>query len=169
MTNCEMERILHDHRSTVLSSGDATQRINIRRSQLFGDALAAFTRPSFNPACHLKVRFIGEPAVDEGGPMREFFRLFTQSLSMAGSFFQTSPRGILPAHNILALGKNSYKTAGMILSVGVVHGAQSPMCFTPETAHFLVYGSITKMSEKEMLDGIPDAEIQDKLQKVCLV
>ena len=101
--------------------------------------------------------------------MREFFRLFTQSLSMAGSFFHTSPRGILPAHNILALGKNTYKTFGMILSMGVVHGAQSPMCFTPETAHYLVYGTIPRMSGEEMLDAIPDAEIQDKMQKVCLV
>ena len=65
-------------------------------------------------------------------------------------------------------GQEHIQTFGMILSVDVVHGAQTPMCFTPETAHFLVYGTITKMSEKEMLGAIPDAEIQDKLQKVCL-
>ena len=32
-------------------------------------------RAGFNEQKHLRVRFIGEPAVDEGGPRREFFML----------------------------------------------------------------------------------------------
>ena len=71
--------------------------------------------------------------------MWEFFRLFTQSLATAGSIFLMTPNDILPAHNVLALGKNHYRLCGNILASGIVHGAQSPMCFTPGTAHFLVY------------------------------
>ena len=161
-----MQEILREHRSVVLRRADATQRINVRRSQLLNDSLAAFSRATFDPTCRLKIRFIGEPAVDEGGPMREYFRLFTQSLSMASSLFQVSAGGLLPVHNIPALGKNTYKLCGQTLAVGIIHGAQSPVCFTPETAQFLVHGTILKRQEEEMLGAIPDADIQGKLQKV---
>lgn len=40
---------------------------------------------------------------------------------------------------------------------------QSP-CFTPEAAHFLVYGTTLKRRETKMFVAIPDADIQGKLQ-----
>lgn len=95
-TELEIQGILREHCNAVLHKGDATQRINVRRAHLLNDSLAAFSRPTFDPSSKLKVRFIGEPAVDEGGPMREYFRLLTQSLTMAGSLFQVSASGILP-------------------------------------------------------------------------
>lgn len=168
-TDLEIQEILREHRSAVLRRTDGIQRINVRRSQLLNDSLAAFSRPTFDPSCNLKIRFIGEPAVDEGGPMREYFRLFTKSLSMAGSLFQVSAGGILPAHNIPALVKNTYKLCGQTLALGILHGAQSPTCFTQEVAHFLVHGTTLNRREEEILGAIPDADIQGKLQKVCLV
>ena len=159
---------MRDHRTAVLTGNRAIQRINIRRSNLFSDSLAAFSQSTFDHTAHLKVRFIGEPAVDEGGPMREFFRLFTQSLATAGSIFLMTTNGILPAHNVLALGKNHYRLCGNILASGIVHGAQSPMCFTPDAAHFLVYGARAKRNNEQMLATIPDVNIQNKMQQVCV-
>lgn len=161
--------MLEEHRRSVLSrSQEANQRVNICRSHLLQDSIAAFSRLSFDPASKLKIRFIGEPAVDYGGLMREFFRLIPQALYMAGSLFRVTQHGILPAHNISALSKMTFKFCGKILAVGIVHGAQSPACFTPETAHLLVYGTPAKSNVAETLGAIPDADIQGKLQKVCV-
>ena len=91
--------------------------------------------------------------------MREFFRLFMPSLATAGSIFLMTTNGILPAHNVLALGKNHYRLCGNILASGIVHGAQSLMRFTPDTAHFLVYGARAKMNNEQMLATIPDVNI----------
>lgn len=63
--------MLQQHQTSVLS--DDYQRIHVRRASLFQDALKAFARPSFNVSKMLKVVFIGEACVDEGGPRREFF------------------------------------------------------------------------------------------------
>ncbi len=41
------------------------QRINIRRRHVFSDTLRAFSKPSFNVGKLLKVKFIGEVALDE--------------------------------------------------------------------------------------------------------
>ncbi len=50
-------------------------RLSIRRRYAFQDYVAARRKPRrrFNPNGMLKVSFIGEPAVDDGGPRREFY------------------------------------------------------------------------------------------------
>ena len=68
--------MLQEHRSQELRDIDGNQRINVCRNFLFDDCVTAFSRHTFNPRLNLKVRFIGEPAVDAGGPKWELFRLF---------------------------------------------------------------------------------------------
>ena len=51
------------------------QRITIRRSSLLKDSYRQFTRSGFFVNKPLRVIFIGEEAVDEGGPRREYFNL----------------------------------------------------------------------------------------------
>ena len=50
-------------------------RLSIRRRYAFHDYLVARRKPRrrFNPNGMLKISFIGEPAVDDGGPRREFY------------------------------------------------------------------------------------------------
>ena len=51
----------------------ARSRINIRCKSVFEDYLEMAKKKWFNPKQLLKVTFIGEPAVDDGGARREFF------------------------------------------------------------------------------------------------
>ena len=52
-TDLEIQGILREHCSVVLCKADATQRINVRRSQLLNDSFVAFSRPTFDPTCCL--------------------------------------------------------------------------------------------------------------------
>jgi hypothetical protein len=54
---------------------DNTNRVSIRRKYAFQDYVDARKNPrrQFKENATLKVIFIGEPAVDDGGPRREFF------------------------------------------------------------------------------------------------
>lgn len=53
--------------------GPAVSRINIRRGRLFEDYVDSRRKcPWHKPENSLKVTFIGEPAIDTGGPRREF-------------------------------------------------------------------------------------------------
>lgn len=58
---------------SVLQNNAITNRIAIRRSSPFADYVAAREKKWFKPKGTLKVTFVGEPAVDDGGPKREFF------------------------------------------------------------------------------------------------
>jgi hypothetical protein len=61
-----------DYLKSVLVS-TVFNRVSVRRSSAFQDYLVAKRKKWFKPKATLKVTFIGEPAVDDGGPKREFF------------------------------------------------------------------------------------------------
>lgn len=65
---------LKDHlESLQLKVEQETSRIYVRRKRLWEDYLHTSKHGKwFKPENHLKVNFIGEPAVDGGGPRREF-------------------------------------------------------------------------------------------------
>ena len=54
--------------------GVSTNRINVQRKTVLVDYLnPRKKRPWFKPEDHIKVVFIGEPAIGDGRPKREFF------------------------------------------------------------------------------------------------
>ena len=58
---------------TAMSSPESLfQRITIRRSHLFLEAVHAFSKMNFDVSKLSKVVFVGESSVDSGGPRREF-------------------------------------------------------------------------------------------------
>ena len=95
------------HQRKVIQAKDEedTQSVYIRRKLLYSDAFKAFSQPSFNVSKMLKVTLIGEGAVDDGGPRREFFSIlmrdtFAKSGLFCGSPFCGSPENVLPIHSI---------------------------------------------------------------------
>ena len=48
-----------------------TLKFHVRRNHVWSDTLGAVKKASFNPVNPLCITFIGEPAVNEGGPRRE--------------------------------------------------------------------------------------------------
>lgn len=55
-----------------IADDDLPIRINVRRKTLWDDFLRERKR-RVKPEKMLKVVFVGEPAIDDGGPRREFF------------------------------------------------------------------------------------------------
>ncbi len=56
-----------------------------------------------------KVVFVGEPCVDQGGPLREFFTLTMREMVTKSGLFEGAPEN---AHDALALQRNNYEIAG---------------------------------------------------------
>ena len=54
-------------------TSETRNRVSIRRRMLFQDYMVARKKKWFKPKSLLKITFIGEPAIDDGGPSREFF------------------------------------------------------------------------------------------------
>ena len=93
-TNFTVADILKEHFKGFpeLENADSEvyNNIHVRRNHIWSDTFRAVKKASFNPINPLHVTFIGEPAVDEGGPHREFFSLVLAKISNDKSIFHGS-------------------------------------------------------------------------------
>ena len=83
--------LLQAHRSQILDDDDgeaSTRRITVRRKHLLEDTMKSLRRTPWESSKHLKVVFIGEPGVDDGGPRREYFRLLLAEIGNNNSFLK---------------------------------------------------------------------------------
>ena len=83
--------MIKQHRANFLYEDDFNvHRITVRRGHILDDTLVAL-RSNFDEKKHIRVRFLGEPAVDEGGPRREFFMLLMGAIANSSSLLDGPP------------------------------------------------------------------------------
>ena len=110
VVSVDPKHLLIQHRERVLIGLEEEnyQRINVRRPFLLKDTLKQISKDSFNANKMLRVVFIGEQAVDEGGPRREFFNLILREAFSQCGLFAGYPANVLPLHNVQAVEKNNF-------------------------------------------------------------
>ena len=130
------------------------------QSIIVSDASHTLSSSTFDPTKFLKVTFVGEPAVDEGGPPRgELFHLLTQSaVSVSGDH-------LVPIHSLEALSSNKLYIIGKIFATAIVQGGLAPFCFAKPVADFLLFGAVKSLVD---LQDIPEFDIIQSVMKVCL-
>ena len=90
----------------------ARQRLIINRSSVFEDSIAYFKQRELDFSTPIKITFEGEPAVDGGGPVREFFTILMRELlstSLTVRLFEGKDHCFIPIHNTDALRSNLFK------------------------------------------------------------
>ena len=91
-----MAIVLKEHfDSTIHHDLDDVNRVTIRHKHIWRDTIRTMSHPTFDLCKCVPVTFIGEEAVDGGGPRREFFALALQELAEDSSIFQGPRRFIL--------------------------------------------------------------------------
>ena len=63
------------------------QRVAVRRKHILQDTLDTLKRIPWKATKYMKVAFIGEPGVDDGGMRQEFFRLLLESIGRRNMHF----------------------------------------------------------------------------------
>ncbi len=112
----------------------------------------------------MRVRFIGEAAVDDGEPRRELFHLIIQEM-FKSSYFSGFPTHVVPVHNVEALAKNMYYIFGKIIATCIVQGGEAPACFAEAVADYLVFDKVQNPVD---VDDIPDLEVRSCLHQVSI-
>ena len=109
----------------------------------------------FDFSTYIRVSLVGEPAIDEGAPLREFLHLLMGSIATNNALFSGSEECRMLAANLAELGKNTYKHVGEMIAVSLIHGGPAPAFFVPAVADYILHGI-----------KVPDLEVRDKLKKV---
>ena len=160
----ELGDILRSHRESLIPvNSDNTRRITVRRSRLLDDTVKSLKIRAWNPSTSLKVTFLGEPGVDDGGPRREFFRLLLPEISKNNFLFQGPLSARIPCHNVLAVQERMYFYVGQILALSMLHDGPGFHCLAPTVVHYIL-GDYTHGPSWE---DIPDMTTQQKMKQVC--
>lgn len=96
----DLPTVLMEHRKQVL--GEEFFRITARRGHLYDDTIECL-QLGFDERKHIRVIFFNEPAVDDGGPRREFFMSLLGEVANNGSLFDGPPNRRVVRHNVTAL------------------------------------------------------------------
>ena len=144
-------------------------RLTILRDNVFEDSVAFFKQRNFDFAVPIKVKFENEPAIDGGGPVREYFTLLTQSLlssSTSVRLFEGRNSCFLPIHNTDALRSNLLKVAGRIVAASVCHGGPGFPVFSKGVYYYLQNPNTDDLSAYISKDDVIDIDVVEALQKV---
>lgn len=153
-----LQGLLTEKRKEELHNSEF-MRLKIRRNAVWDDALFKRKRMRTEDLTKpLKVQFIGEPAVDHGGPLREFFSLVNsaaQSRLLCEGTFQ---------HNISALNAKEFHFYGELTAIGFLQGFPGPKCFTKPVVDYILTGDISSLTPS--VDDIPNSEVKNSLQNL---
>lgn len=86
----------------------------------------------------LCIVFVGEPAVDVGGPLREFLHLLMGEIAANNSLFLRRRALRAPVPNMAALQKLTFKHVGEMISVSPIHGGPPPTFLAQWTIMYMV-------------------------------
>ena len=96
------EDAIKAHRATILYSDEScAHRLTVRRGNILDNTIFAL-RAGFDEQKHLRVHFVGEPAVNEGGPRRELFMLLMNAIANSSMLLQGPPNRRILRHNTSA-------------------------------------------------------------------
>ena len=107
--------------------------------------------------------FLGEPAVDDGGPLRELFRLLLGEICRNSSLFCGPDTARVPLHNIAALTKRTFKYIGCMIGASLLNGGPAPRFFANIVADYILFGA---ERTKVKLEDVVNPNMHAKLTKV---
>ena len=164
--NCGLAEVLVSLRP---SEGRAPKRLTVRRDAILSDSISYFKQRDFDFRTPLKITFEGEPAIDGGGPTREFFTILTRELLSSSSsicLFEGSGRYVLPIHNTDALRSNLFKVAGRMVTASICHGGPGFPVFSNAVYSYFKNPNPDDLSEYVKQEDVVDVEVIEALNKV---
>ena len=141
-----------------------TKRINlyVQRSKVWRQVLDEMQDDNVKTT-QMTVRFIGEPAVDTGGPAREMFTIAFKQVAESGI-----TRGEVPnltfMHDQRALNSCHFKVLGELVASSLLKCGIGPHFFCPIIAHYII-GKEYKPALSDLLAQLPEEsrKVREKL------
>eukprot|EP00794_Sanderia_malayensis_P013170 gene13169-14520_t len=125
---CELKSIMG---RLLTSLPEKRVRLNIRRKYLWQDFKDIRSRGKIAPGDNIKIVFIGEPAIDDGGPKREFFadmmEIMKRKLFCNGK----------PVISTMAISNEEFIMAGQLMAMSIVQGGPAPSFMHMSLYHYM--------------------------------
>lgn len=157
--------MLQKHRRDYLYLDDSKEfRVTVRRNDNWKDAIRAMKR-KFDEKQHISIIFLGESAIDDGGPKREFFTLVLKPIKENNSRMDGPLYARVLRHNTTSLQENQYLYIGKLMALSIVHGGPSPSFFSECVVDYIFSGMAAVVPS---IDDIPDFSIRQQVEMVYI-
>lgn len=142
------------------------QRITIRRSHILDDSVRLFQKGVYSNKA-FKVTFIGEPAVDLGGPLREYFTVLMRAIAKSSSLFEGLAGQRMIRSNVSAVGllEKTYFHVGRMMGASLLQGGPPPTFLANSIIEYMLYGI---EGVQLRISNIADISLQKVLKEVRL-
>lgn len=117
---------------------DEVNRIAVRKTHIWNDSMKALHQVDSQK--WLKVTFLGEAAVDNGGPCREYLGLLMAVTVEQSHLLAGPPCRKVPVHNVLAVQRGDFHMLGVIIVLSLIQGGPAPMFFASSVVDYLFGG-----------------------------
>ena len=147
----------------------APRRLTISRASVFEDSVALFKQRDFDFSVPIKITFEGEPAVDGGGPVRQFFTILLRELlspSLSVRLFEGKDFCFIPIHNTDALRSNLFKVAEKIVTASVCHGGPGLPVFPKPVYSYFKDPNPDNIIDEISKEDVVDMEVIEAINKV---
>ena len=121
---------------------------------------------SFDNNKAVRVTFLGESSVDEGGPGKEFFYLTLKCVAEDNTIFQGPPDRRSFRHNPQALRESKYFYAGKLITLSLANGGPGFLCLSEAVYNYFCYG--LNQTVYPTISDLPDTDIKEQLEQVCM-
>ena len=118
----------HRVRNLPIDSDENRQSIVVRRRLILQDTVH-FLKGHFDPRKYISITFVGESAVDKGGPLREFFHILVKRIFQKNTIFCGPAESRCIFHNGMELDKKTYYYVGTLLGLSLIYGGPAPAFF----------------------------------------
>ncbi|XP_064389314.1 uncharacterized protein LOC135337323 isoform X2 [Halichondria panicea] len=148
--------------------------IDVRRGFVVEDGIREAKKKRFNTSNLLRVSFVSEAAVDTGGPLREFYRLFAKGVTEKYCTSNESGQ-CFPLKNVVALQNEDFKNIGKITAMSIVQGGSGIPAFHPSVYRYICTGTYLGVRDdtavpneqvRTLLREINDADTDEKLRLI---
>ncbi|XP_065844722.1 G2/M phase-specific E3 ubiquitin-protein ligase-like [Oscarella lobularis] len=144
-----------------------------RESEHFlDDAFQYCRRKKFNPYRRIKIDFVGESAIDTGGPLREFWRLLAEGIYQF--MCHGAPNRRSPMINTAMILKRRFFFAGRLMAMSLAHGGSGFPFFSSFVFQYFRGFSCTEIAltpddiphfgARKLASDIQDAHDDESLQ-----
>lgn len=138
---------------------DEHLELQIRRRKVWEDTVTKLPRLMKRSSTYnFLVRFIGEEAADQGGPLREYFSLVFEDA--ARYIFQGCEKFTF-LHDLFRIRNGEFQLFGYIVALSLLHGCPGPRFMQKPLVHALLDLPFSGTS-----DDIPDYELQRKVKQI---
>nr|XP_055024358.1 uncharacterized protein LOC129414352 [Misgurnus anguillicaudatus] len=163
MEDVDVGSLLREFQQSHLSPKEQVS-ILVHRNKVLQSAKEAISNSNFSWTKTPLVTFVGEEALDCGGPRREFFRLLMMEVQSSLGIFEGKPGQLFFTYDQMALEQHKYELAGKLIAWSVAHGGPGFKALDPCLYQLMCIQECPLENFDWCL--IPDADIQRKLQKI---